>query len=152
MSAASIQNRAVTAIVAALAATGAPAPVYRARFEEFVGEQLPAYNVFPSKRRHDYGNSAVDESVVTCEVTVRCMAQAISGVDQAVDALEVWAHQQIMTDPNLAGLVADCRITAAEYEYVQKAGNDQVAVDLTVDVEFSALRSDPTVNRTYYGN
>jgi hypothetical protein len=140
-------TQATTAILAQLNATGAPATFYRARFAA-TGSTETAGNVFPTKIdcKYDCDQRAtrIDASIV-----VRVDLAATDEVDLAVDYLILWAWKQIRMDPTLGLLVEDVYVDNIEIGYLDKSSSDKVCVDITVRVEVSVGRDDPSQNKTY---
>jgi hypothetical protein len=139
------------AIVTALSAPGAPAPVYRGDTKAFTRERYPAFNVFPMKFKNDFQQGAKNTSWVQGDIRVRCYAQASNAtpVSEAIDPLIVWAHRQIMADPTLGGLIVDAELSAGEFAYDEQSDPVIAEVELTVDLGFGTLRNDPATSTDY---
>jgi hypothetical protein len=83
--------------------------------------------------------------------TVRAYVAAINQVDLVADPLVLWAWKSICLDTTLGQLVTDTYIDNIEIGYVDKSSSDQVCVDITVRVEVSVGRFDPSINLSYPG-
>ncbi len=139
--AASFQSQIMAKVVALLAAAG-PWPAFRTRMEAFGPSQLPAFNVLPDEGQVSYAEvGSMDRKF---RFTVRHMAAAANEVDAAVDVLYVAGVQALLADPKLGGLVRYLREMGQKWE-LEKGAQDQVALVVTYEVEFSTSRSDPSV-------
>lgn len=139
--AASIQSQIMARVVTLLGIAGAWS-AYRTRMEVFSAEQLPAFNVLPDEGQVNYAEvGSMDRKF---RFTVRHMAAAVNEVDAAVDVLYVAGVQALLADPTLGGLVRYLREMGQKWE-LEKGAQDQVALVVTYEVEFSTSRGDPSV-------
>jgi len=145
-----VWTRAATQILAALNASGSPATAWRARFEAVSQDEI-GFNLFPTKIDCKYQEVANDSVGIDATFVVRGYVSAAENVDLAFDPLVLWAWKQIRKDPTLGQLVSDVYIDNIEIGYLDKSSSDQVCVDITVRVEVTVGRDDPSVNTTYFG-
>ncbi|MGA7887612.1 MAG: hypothetical protein WCA44_17900 [Acidobacteriaceae bacterium] len=143
-----IWTQAVSAILAKLTVSGAPADAYRARFEA-VQQNETAFNLFPATIECTQSAEAHDAVTISADVVVRIYAAATDEVDLALDPLVLWAWRQVRADPTLGQLVSDAYPTKIEIGYLDKSSSDQVCADMTIRVEVDVDRDDPSVNKTY---
>jgi hypothetical protein len=141
----SIWTQAATAILSILNIPAAPCVFYRARFEAVADDEV-AGNLMPQIIDCRQADSARDSMNIDFSVVLRCYTAAACEVDLAADPLVVWAWQQIRKDPTLGGLASDAYIDKIEFGYLDKGASDQVCVDITVHVEVTIGRDDPTIN------
>lgn len=144
-----IWTQAATAILAALNADGSPATAWRSRFEA-VSQDEAAFNLFPTKIDCKYTEVANDSVGIDATFVVRGYVSATDSVDLAFDPLVLWAWKQVRKDPTLGQLVTDVYIDNIEIGYLDKSSSDQVCVDITLRVEVTVGRDDPSVNTTYF--
>lgn len=135
--------------MALLSASQAPAPVFRARTEQFGTDECPAYNVWPVEERYDYKDSDHDSAGVTLRLRVQCLVSATSDVDTAAEPLSVFAQQQIMADESLGSLVQDIALAETKWT-IAGAAQDLMAFDMDFEVVYQAARANPSVNAFYY--
>jgi hypothetical protein len=146
----SIRSQAVAAVVIALATDPSPATggTWRARTEQFTQDESPAFNVWPIDEKYSEDANDRDTLAVTLSLRVQCLVRSGAEVDLAAELLAVFAHQQIMADETLGGIVQDARLTGSKWT-IAEGGQDVVALDLDFDVMYQISRADPTVNQFY---
>jgi hypothetical protein len=150
MIAPSIQSLALDQVVAALNAAAAaaftsPVKAYRCRVEAFDKGEPLAYNVIPDDGEYDSQNSYSNATAHKLRFCVRCTVSAHNEADKAADPLFVVAMPAILNDPTLGGIVNFTRYLSQKWEKDGPAENDNLALVLMFESEFSTSRTDPTV-------
>jgi hypothetical protein len=146
----SVRSQAVAAALAALSGEGSPAAggIWRTRTEQFTQDEVNSYNVWPVDEKF-----TEDDDHETLEVAftlrVQCLVAACNEVDLAVEPLAVFAHQALMADETLGGVVRGIKPASSKWTIAEGGQNDILSFDIDFDVQYQVSRADPTVNTFY---
>lgn len=142
----SIRSQIMAVLNTALNAAGAPCTFFRSRMDEFQLQDLTpngAGNFFPQTETSQI-NAKEDASIFT--VMVACVvASAQDPVDDAADALMVWAEKQIMADPTLGGLCVWIEKKETQW-FMEQKGAEQCGAIMKFDINYRTALTDSTVN------
>jgi hypothetical protein len=141
--AASIRVQIMNALMAALNGPGAPCKFWRMRMEEFQSNELPAGNLILEEE-----NRQIDAGEDDCTLTVSLdciVSTTVDPVDEALDALLVWAEQSIMADQTLGGLATYIDPKPVKW-FMANKGAKQCVAAIGFDVKFRTALTDSTAN------
>lgn len=153
----SIRERIVDAIVTALEAPGGPSglSVHRFRTRPLTKDNLPAQVVYVVEERSviagnvSFTTPTAMTGALTGDLTEHQLLVAVESrvagdpPDVALEPLVVWATQQVLADPTLAGLAIstleyDTKWTAQEADQVYGAASQMFVI------QYFSLAADPT--------
>lgn len=133
------------AICALLAATGTPAPVDRQPIVDYDEEQLPSISVaFMGWKNADGEHDSIEQEA-EWGILCRAVGSATVPCTEAVDALTLWVHRQLM-DNTLGGLARHLLITQGAVQYDRKSDVSTIQVQLDVKATLDIQRGDPSQN------
>lgn len=141
----SIRSQILAALVTVLNAAGAPCVFERSRMEEYQLNELPAGNIIPESETNIID---ADECACVFTVNIACVvATAQDPVDEAAEALLIWAEQQIMADTRLGGLAVWIEKKGTQW-FMEQKGAEQCGAIVKFDVNYRTALTDTTANRS----
>lgn len=90
--------------------------VSRARLRENTSANLPHASIYPIESTTDRRGST-SETALTVKVVLWGKGLAETPIDQVLDPLWLWAHQQLLTDESLGGLAVSVRPTTRTWGF-----------------------------------
>ena len=116
----------------------------RSRLRGLAPTQLPAGSIYPMNEANQRKN-AVGEAILLAKIPLWIKGQTEVPLDQDLDPLWLWTHQQLMTDESLGGL-------AIRIEPIQKVWGFNLAeapfgdLDLHYAITFRHNLTNPTLS------
>lgn len=129
---------------APLGATPKPAALGadRSRMRELAPDRLPWISIYPMERRTTRGGNLAT-SVLSIKVVLWVKADNASPIDEGLDPLYQWVHQQLTTDESLGGLATGLAPVLATWGFAlhQAPFGD---LDLHFDITYRHQAADPS--------
>jgi hypothetical protein len=142
---ASIRSQIIAHILTVLNANGTPCTWFRCRQDEFQLGELPAGNVFPEQETNTI--DAKEDAAVLTIVIAGIVATAQDPVDDAADAILIWAEKQLMADQTLGGLAVWIEKKGTQW-FMEQKGTEQCGAIMKFDVNYRTALTDSTANES----
>jgi hypothetical protein len=142
---ASIRSQIIAHILTVLNAAGTPCTWFRCRQDEFQLSELPAGNVFPEQETNTI--DAKEDAAVLTIVIAGIVATAQDPVDDAADAILIWAEKQLMADQTLGGLAVWIEKKGTQW-FMEQKGTEQCGAIMKFDVNYRTALTDTTANQS----